>query len=353
MTNFNLIGCVVIILLVGICTSSSPNIPGLGHLKSGFDALKMKSIDDMETVDKGDKTKAAIFNSDEIGMLYELKTDGKIQVFQTPAVVQVTDVSLRTENYCETVVSTFEEFYKNYIQLNITLIIVGISVGIIKASIGYNKMLENAFNATKDGKQAVAISGKWWGMYSMQLPPAFILPYDRNFNLSIQRLQQIGTRTTEYGQSIYNQVTNAYGTHYVTSVIVGGKAGMYSFINTTYTNSHSYEKISEQVSFNFQYKMATLSGNINSGSYAEKLSEDFVKNSNAITEFHPPVQTEAGELEWNVWLDKTWQQPVAINRTVSPITELVAEYPAVQTHLQKTIDYYLKSGTYPSLQQLQ
>lgn len=47
----------------------------------------------------------------------------------------------------------------------------------ISFSIGYNKLLEKVYNSTTENKHAIGISRKWWGMYSMQLPPAFLLPY--------------------------------------------------------------------------------------------------------------------------------------------------------------------------------
>ena len=89
-----------------------PDIPGVDHLKSGFDASKMKSIVELEAISFGDKTKAAIFDLNELGEPYVLKTDGHTQVFQTPLVVQVTDVSRRVERYYVTIAYSFEQFYR-------------------------------------------------------------------------------------------------------------------------------------------------------------------------------------------------------------------------------------------------
>ncbi|CAF1243645.1 unnamed protein product [Rotaria sordida] len=351
MNKFLIIGSVWITIVTVVSSVPVPNIPGLDHLISGFDASKMKSISELEVVSQDDKIKAAIFDLSELGQPYVLKTNGHTQVFQTPLAVQVTDVSRRRENYCETIASSFEEFYHSYFQS--TSFSVGIKVSNFEASIGYNKILERAYNSTKDKQQSIGISGRWWGMYSMQLPPAFLLPFSRYFNQSIQRLQQIGIPTSEGQQTTYNSVVRAYGTHYISSVIVGGTAFMYTFVNTSYSSSQSYEKVSEQISLTFQYKQYALSGNHTTGSISERLSKEFLKNSNDMTEFYPPVQPEQGKSEWEAWLNQAWQQPVAVNRTVSPIIDLVVDYPDVQTHLQKTIDYCIQFNKYPTLQQLQ
>lgn len=90
---------------------SVPNLPGLDHLKSGFDASAMVTPMDLE-VNVGDKSKYAIFNLSESGPIHTLNVNGHSQVFETSALTQVTDLSIRKENYCEVITSSFEEFYK-------------------------------------------------------------------------------------------------------------------------------------------------------------------------------------------------------------------------------------------------
>jgi hypothetical protein len=54
-----------------------------------------------------------IFNVDiELGPDSALQTLGQSYTFTPPAVVQVTDVSVRSENYCEDIVRTFRDFYE-------------------------------------------------------------------------------------------------------------------------------------------------------------------------------------------------------------------------------------------------
>lgn len=42
-------------------------------------------------------------------------------------------------------------------------------------------------------------------------------------------------------------------------------------------------------------------------------------------------------------------KPQPVNTTVSYISDLAYEYPEVQAHLRKTIEYYLKNNKLPSI----
>ena len=88
-----------------------PNLPGLDHLKSGFDAAARINPVDLE-VNVGDKSKYAIFNLSESGSMFTLNVNGHSQVFETSAFTQVTDLSIRKENFFEVITSSFDVFYK-------------------------------------------------------------------------------------------------------------------------------------------------------------------------------------------------------------------------------------------------
>jgi hypothetical protein len=46
----------------------------------------------------------------------------------------------------------------------------------INIGIGYSKTLEEGYNATTANKQSIGIASTWWGLYSIQSPPAFMTP---------------------------------------------------------------------------------------------------------------------------------------------------------------------------------
>src|SRR5690349_11057796 len=101
MNKFLIVGYVWMMIVMMVSSVPVPNIPGLDHLISGFDASKMKSFAELEVVSQDDKIKAAILDLNKHGQPYVLKTNGHTQVLQTPLAVQITEVSRKRENYVE------------------------------------------------------------------------------------------------------------------------------------------------------------------------------------------------------------------------------------------------------------
>ena len=99
------------------------------------------------------------------------------------------------------------------------------------------------------------LSESWWGMYEVAAPPAFLLTskLDPIFAQSKQFLSTIGTPKTEAEQSIYNQVCcgpSGFGTHYIGSIIVGARATVTTFVNSSFHSEYSHSTVSEQVIHN-------------------------------------------------------------------------------------------------------
>lgn len=119
---------------------------------------------------------------------------------------------------------------------------------------------------------------------------------------------------------------------------------MYTFLANEYHSVTSYRKVEEQISLNFQWEKANLTGSSQSISLEQQISSDFKKNAQVVTVYHPTVAESEGKLLWNIWLEKAALQPVVVNRTVAPMYDLVYDSPTVQTHLQKTVNFYIKNG---------
>ncbi|CAF1513902.1 unnamed protein product [Didymodactylos carnosus] len=118
-------------------------------------------------------------------------------------------------------------------------------------------------------------------------------------------------------------MVTAFGTHYASSIIVGGVIEMYTQVNSKYQEERSCTSISQNTQLEIKFVPAVI-------------TTPSTKN-----------------FEWDIWLNKTALTPAVVNRTLTPITDLLFEYPLeIRQHLQLTIDYYLEHGIVPTLQQL-
>ena len=84
--------------------TSFDQLPGVDDIASGYDASKMLSASEQNS-------KFRIFDLTDLRATpYKTKVLGKDRSYTLPKFVQVTDVSLRRENTCETLALTFESF---------------------------------------------------------------------------------------------------------------------------------------------------------------------------------------------------------------------------------------------------
>ncbi len=83
-------------------------IPGVDDLRSGYDGAKMLSATEQ-------RSRFRIFDLNEKSTTpFILKTLDKERSYATPFLTQVTDVSTRKENNCESIAFDFNQFYKRY-----------------------------------------------------------------------------------------------------------------------------------------------------------------------------------------------------------------------------------------------
>ncbi len=117
--------------------------------------------------------------------------------------------------------------------------------------------------------------------------------YDPLFTASVDLLiSQAANPTTETQQTYYNEFIQAYGTHYVSNVVVGGVANVYTFMAESYYKTSSTEEITHDISLTAQYVGISFNTDINTGEIYQHISETFKKNSNTYSVFQPPVQSK-------------------------------------------------------------
>ncbi|CAF1363919.1 unnamed protein product [Adineta steineri] len=135
---------------------------------SGFDAAKMLSGSDQQS-------KFRILDlSEQSEFNFTLDVLDQKQTFSTPLLGQVTDISLRREVDCEDISYSFEKFYESHFRSY--SFGGGIAVpGYASLAVQYSETLRRAQEAITKNNQAIGTSTLWWGLYSIQLAPAFQL----------------------------------------------------------------------------------------------------------------------------------------------------------------------------------
>jgi hypothetical protein len=116
------------------------------------------------------------------------------------------------------------------------------------------------------------------------------------FTASVNLLISEATNpTSESQQTYYNEFIQTYGTHYVSNVIVGGMANLYTFVAESAYKSTSYEEITHEISLTAQYKEFSFQTGIQTAEIYQHISETFKKNSNTLSVFQPPVNSKINE----------------------------------------------------------
>ena len=229
---------------------------------------------------------------------------------------------------------------------------VGIHTGNFSLGISAHKDVQKIYESiTKEG-QAIGSSESWWGVYEATLPPPFLMGDKMSpmFQQTVAYLNKMGAPKTEAQQTIYNQVLESFGTHYVTSVITGGRAKMTNFVNSSYHKEHSETTVSSQVSIGFEWKKFALSLSDKAKDFEKKLTEDFRNNSNQVLTFQPDVkEIHQSKAPWLKWEQVVAQEPTVVNTSASSIANLFFQNVDVLNHMQLTIDYYTQHQHLPRL----
>ncbi|KAL4474479.1 hypothetical protein ABPG72_016157 [Tetrahymena utriculariae] len=332
-----------LLLSVLLILAQGQTLPGVDYIKSGYDGLKLLN-------DQLGQSKYPVFNLDsQNGETDFLLND---QNYKVPTTIQATPQSLRKETQCEGIYQSFSDFQKKYsesISFSVGLTYAGYS-----AALGFNHQLDEIHQKMTQSNKAVSVSQSYWAMYSLTTAPAFLMPLNPMFKQSLDALNRMAKDPqNDTQQTIYNQVISSFGTHYVTSVVMGGSAKIFTTIDSEYLKSFNYEQVKNQVSLDFSYMVFKFKFGFDTTDATQIPSEDFKKNSENMIVFSPEVDHIQDPKAWATWESQVPQKPQPVNTTVSYISDLAYEYPEIQGHLKKTIEFYLKNGKLPSFGEIQ
>lgn len=263
--------------------------------------------------------------------------------------------SKRVEKACTGIFKKFSS-YCHYLSFSID-VNVGIKQAYWSLNAGAHFGLKKVKTAIDKKHQEIGVSDSWWGIYEVHMPPGFLLAskLSKSLKQSIEMINKIGTPKTESDQHIYNEICcgkSGFGTHYVSSVIAGGHSRMTSFINSSYHTSHSIDTIEAKIEINFEYMKMKLSGRSKFNTTTDKNSTTFRRNTKSIVTYQPDVTKLHGNKKapWNAWEEAVLENPVAVNKSLSPITDLFTGNPKARKHMERTIKFYLdNNGKAPKL----
>ncbi|KAL4474493.1 hypothetical protein ABPG72_016171 [Tetrahymena utriculariae] len=333
----------IIFLSILLILSQAQLLPGLDYIKSGYDGLKLLN-------DQLGQSKYPIFNLDPSIGESEFQINGA--TYKVPIVIQATEQSVRKETQCEGIYYSFSDFQKKYSE-SISFS-AGLGISNFTISLGINHQLDTFHEQISQSNKAISVSQSYWAMYSLTTAPAFLMPLNPMFKQSLDALNRMAKDPqNDTQQTIYNQVVSSFGTHYVTSVLMGGSAKIYTTLDQNYLKTVDYEEVKTQIGIDFSYQVFKFKFGYNSTEIGQKLHEDFKKNAEDVIIFSPEVDHLQDPKAWETWESTVPQKPQPVNTTVSYISDLAYEYPEVQGHLRKTIDFYLKNGKLPSFAEIQ
>lgn len=104
--------------------------------------------------------------------------------------------------------------------------------------------------------------------------------------------------SNEDQQTYYNQFVETYGTHYVSRIIVGGTAHLYTLMDESFHKTCSYEETSTQVSLMFQFLGASGSLGDTRQQAWQLMKDTFKKSASTFSVFQPPVASQGDKSEW-------------------------------------------------------
>jgi hypothetical protein len=126
-------------------------------------------------------------------------------------------------------------------------------------------------------KKSAGISSDTRHMYSLTLAPPFVLPLDKFFKMSVEKLNPNPSNSSD--QIKYNMFIQSYGTHYLSSIKIAAKLELVTLIDQNFISSHSQETFNEQITIGFFYDQFNLGLGSGSVDITTQIMKEFTQNS--------------------------------------------------------------------------
>ena len=245
--------------------------------------------------------------------------------------------------------SYYQEFLDSY--LSWFSFDIDLGVKLFSLAFQYNKELGFVYDSLNEGYIAVMSGYHYWVYYSATLYPAYVLPYNDMFNVSVAALPE--TINTQQDYEKYDAFVTSFGTHYMDHTLMGARVSYLSAITEQICEKYQASFLIEQFSFTFYSKLF----NISSGGFKNisqiNISDIFVQNSNGNATFWGGDAAYASIFNLSTWVNSIEQNTMPLNSSLAGIWSLIGNttksstfYSFVKSYLNNDTfqDYMLKNN---------
>lgn len=199
---------------------------------------------------------------------------------------------------------------------------------------------EWARTTMQDGLHIVADSKCELGVYTITLKPAMFLQADPEFT------QYVDSLPDNFDQNAYQQLINHYGTHYVSTATLGGRARMKTVISHEYFSHQSDSSINT----NLQIAWGLFGGGGGGGSSTNNTDQQWRDSASSVTYTEggdPAIKSFNSADEWTEWAKSVdTGSPVVTSVALEPIWTMINDGQR-KANVIKAIQAYASNASFP------
>jgi len=293
------------------CLTTNQYVPGADIIQSGFDRTQLSTA-----VERAFRSKifncSNLISSSGINVVKEIEYD-----------------SLYT-------------YYYQYIEITASFYTASVGVGTSNfgASINYHQDSMTSYMLLQNTYAAQGFSLYAQYIEALVLPPAYILPLDPIFKMSLDMLPS--TIVTESDNDMYIQFIEGYGTDYITHLSMGGGFRLNYYVDSEYIHETSYEETMHQMSVGFSATIFNMQMGYASNSSEYQNSEEFIAHSyKSLLCMGGDPELECSSQEWMLSIPKF---QTYIDLQYAPLWMLVYDDDDKRDTLKQKTDDYARTG---------
>lgn len=254
-------------------------------------------------------------------------------VYKVPDQLTLADQPSSSTKACLTVSYDFQAAFNLYVsQFSFSA---GVTTGSFSLAVQYNHMLEKIYAMTQNNVNMYSYSTHVSNVYSLVLPPAYVLNPSHIFLLAVEGLPASYSAPSDLQR--YQEFVTAYGTHYICLADLGGSVYANSFLSKSISNQYSLQEVTQQFSLEFSYMFFKFDTNGFSNRTQIQFANWFAENEVSASFWVGGNPATQSNTTVDAWLQSIPDIPGLLNTTLCPISELVSD-----TGKAATLDSYIK-----------